>query len=280
MAISGGHDWDEIMNTLHAYVVAGSGLAADKVVYAQQDAPRPEEPAIIMNLDVFDDVGMSWLDHEPNPHTFDDFTVTADDVADTLTAVAHERLTGDGPVRISSSGTLPGGLEADTDYWIIKVDDDTFQLAETFKNAMDGTVLDITSTGSGTITIADTDDTLRAGEEIKFFSRAMVKATLTLECYTNDAVGMDMATALLNRVRSRSGLPSQRDRLDAANIGLSGFDRVFSLDNGVQDAFVFEPRASMNVQLTLPSEESETGTIIESTEITDESEPKTWTVGP
>jgi hypothetical protein len=280
MAFSGGHDWDTIMNTLHGYVVAGSGLLPTQVIWAQQDAPRPEEPAIIMKLSVFDDVGMPWLDHESNPHTFADIAIASlDATTNSFTSNAHGRLTGDGPVRVETTGTLPAELSTTQDYWVITVDANTFKLAVNLQDALNGVAVDFSPGGSGTHTLVDTPATLRVGEEIKFLSRALVHATLTLECYTGVGVGMDMATSLLNRVRSRAGLPSQKERLDDANIGLSGYDRVFALE-GHRDAFLFEPRASMDVQLNLPSEESEVGRIIESAEITNQSTTNTWVVEP
>ncbi len=60
--------------------------------------------------------------------------------------------TGDGPVRFLSTGTLPGGIGATTEYWIIKVDSDTIKLATTRANALAGApVVNLTATGSGTI---------------------------------------------------------------------------------------------------------------------------------
>ena len=60
--------------------------------------------------------------------------------------------TGDGPVRFISTGTLPGGVGATTEYWIIKIDSTHIKLATTRANALAGLpVVDLTSAGSGTI---------------------------------------------------------------------------------------------------------------------------------
>ena len=263
------HDWDAIQNALHAWVVGGTGMDATKCRWAQQDAPRPEEPGIIMRLTMFDDLGMPWVDHHVNYLTFADITVTAvDDAANTLTKVAHTLLTGDGPVQMEGVD-LPLNLAEDTNYWIIRVDADKVKLAANFVDAMNGVAIDLGDAGSGTIKIVDTTRTLRAGQEIKYLARSTVKATLSLECFTYDGVGANMATSILNRLRAKAPLPSQRAILEGANIGLTGFDRVFAL-MGTRDAFLFEPRASLNVQLTLVSEDEETGTIIERVEITNE----------
>jgi hypothetical protein len=77
--------------------------------------------------------------------------VTADASTDTLTKVAHGMATGEF-VRVSSSGTLPGGLAAGTTYNVIRTGADTFKLATTQPNAFAGTAIDITSAGSGTHT--------------------------------------------------------------------------------------------------------------------------------
>jgi hypothetical protein len=81
-----------------------------------------------------------------------DFTFTAA-TTDVITRVAHALQTGDGPVRAFSDTTLPAGLAAATDYYVIKIDDDTFYLATSLANAYAGTRIDITSTGTGTHTL-------------------------------------------------------------------------------------------------------------------------------
>lgn len=88
----------------------------------------------------------------------DTFTAAATDIC---TNVGHGLLTGDGPFQVSSSGTLPAGLTAATNYWVIKLDADTFKFASTLANAMAGTAVDITDAGTGTHTIADTASTVR-----------------------------------------------------------------------------------------------------------------------
>ncbi len=91
-----------------------------------------------------------------------DDTFTADNTTDIFTAAAHGLVTGDGPFQVSNGGgALPTGLAAVTDYWIIRLTDDTFQLATSVANAILGTALTISTNGTGTQTIADTVTTRR-----------------------------------------------------------------------------------------------------------------------
>jgi hypothetical protein len=85
------------------------------------------------------------------------FTAGADDVC---TAAAHGLLTGDGPIRLTTSAAdLPLNLLTATDYWIIKLTDNTFKLATSLADALAGTAVDIGDAGTGTHTISDTADT-------------------------------------------------------------------------------------------------------------------------
>lgn len=78
------------------------------------------------------------------------FTVDAD--TDTLTAVDHWFSAGD-VVRVRLSGgdtdALPGGLEADTDYYVISPSGDDLQLS----TSEGGSAVDITGAGTGTFFI-------------------------------------------------------------------------------------------------------------------------------
>ena len=56
-------------------------------------------------------------------------------------------------VQVSTTTTLPAGLAAATDYYVIKVTDTTAKLATSYANAVAGTPIDITSAGTGTHTI-------------------------------------------------------------------------------------------------------------------------------
>jgi len=72
-------------------------------------------------------------------------------VTDVCTAAAHGYATGL-KVAASTTTTLPAGLSA-TNYWIIKIDADTFKLATSAVNALAGTAVDITDTGTGVHTV-------------------------------------------------------------------------------------------------------------------------------
>lgn len=56
-------------------------------------------------------------------------------------------------VQTSTTTTLPAGLAAATDYYVIKVTDTTAKLATSYANAVAGTAINITDAGTGTHTI-------------------------------------------------------------------------------------------------------------------------------
>jgi hypothetical protein len=73
-------------------------------------------------------------------------TVTADATANTLTNNSHGWANAT-PLMVRSSGDLPAPLLADTVYYVVSTATNTFQLA----CIPSGTVIDLTSTGSGTV---------------------------------------------------------------------------------------------------------------------------------
>lgn len=85
-----------------------------------------------------------------NLNVLEDFTVGTNDI---LTHTFYElmNLT---RIRVTTTVTLPTGLSAGTDYYVIKLSDTTCSLASSYANAVAGTAISITSgTGSGTHTI-------------------------------------------------------------------------------------------------------------------------------
>lgn len=112
------------------------------------------------------------------------FTFTADDTTDilTLSSASSDVQTGD-LVRLTTTGTLPGGLATATDYYVIRVSDTTIKLATGQGNAYLGTTINLSSAGSGTHTItclsvAVYDNGLKtSSENSTSFSAAFVAAS-------------------------------------------------------------------------------------------------------
>jgi len=69
-----------------------------------------------------------------------------------VTLNSHGFLTGS-CVSLVTTGSLPLGLSVDTEYFVIEIDDNSFNLASTLDFAIAGTKLATTSAGSGTHTI-------------------------------------------------------------------------------------------------------------------------------
>ena len=83
-------------------------------------------------------------------------TFTADDTTDIITLTSSPvniNLLDLSTVQFSTTTTLPAGLSAATNYWVCKLSDSTFKIATSYANAVAGTTIDITSTGTGTHTI-------------------------------------------------------------------------------------------------------------------------------
>lgn len=85
------------------------------------------------------------------------------DPTNTITIASHGFTTAL-KVQISNPGTLPTGISAVTDYFVIVVDANTIKLASSALNAVAGTAISITNIGSGTNTV---NVTALAGASIK-----------------------------------------------------------------------------------------------------------------
>lgn len=75
------------------------------------------------------------------------FTVNA--TTDQATCSTHGYSNGD-PIIVTSTTTLPTPLAESTEYYVIYVDPNTFQFAATYGDAVDGTAINLTDTGTGT----------------------------------------------------------------------------------------------------------------------------------
>jgi hypothetical protein len=80
-----------------------------------------------------------------------------DDATDIITSAAHGLYTGM-VFRLTTTGALPTGVSAGTDYWVIRLTADTFALATTLANAQAGTKLNFTAAGSGNHTLTQQTD--------------------------------------------------------------------------------------------------------------------------
>ena len=80
--------------------------------------------------------------------------VTATDVntaTDTITSTSHGMATGDQVM--FTAGTLPSPTTLNTNYFVINTGANTFKLATSLTNALASTAIDLTTTGSGTLTL-------------------------------------------------------------------------------------------------------------------------------
>ena len=94
-------------------------------------------------------------DDPSNPEDVDIESV--DTMTDELTVTGHLMSTGD-QVQLTTTGTLPSPLQTNTEYWVIKIDENTIQLATSAANALAGTAIALTSSGSPTNSITPTFD--------------------------------------------------------------------------------------------------------------------------
>jgi hypothetical protein len=90
--------------------------------------------------------GGAMNDYTESTHTFVDADVSV--ANDTVTEADHGLQTGQ-EIVLTTTGTLPTGLSADTTYYVIYVSSSTYQFATTYANAIAGTDIDITAASGG-----------------------------------------------------------------------------------------------------------------------------------
>jgi hypothetical protein len=78
--------------------------------------------------------------------------ITVDALADTITAANHGLTTGS-RFRIGSTGTVPGGLAANVDYYAIALSAGQIKAAETLAAAQNNVAINLTDGGTGAVVI-------------------------------------------------------------------------------------------------------------------------------
>lgn len=105
------------------------------------------------------------------------FSAAATDIC---TVAGHGFLTGL-KVQVSSTTTLPAGLSAVTDYWVIVLDVDTFKLSDSRAHALAGTdIINITDAGTGTHTVTPQDTAPTGTFSVEVSNDTVLWAPLTL----------------------------------------------------------------------------------------------------
>jgi microcystin-dependent protein len=88
-------------------------------------------------------------------------------------------------VTYHTTGSVITGLTNDTDYYIVRVTNTTFSLATSLANAQNGTVISLSSDGSGTQTFTHTMTTRALGEYGGEENHAMSSAELLAHTHSN-----------------------------------------------------------------------------------------------
>lgn len=250
-----GIPWTTVENALQLAVRTGTGLAnqtdnSPSVIWAMQSRSRPTPPFADLRIGVIKRTGIDWIDYADAPLVLTPIVVTGQS-GNSLTAPSHGLSTGDGPVQFTTTVALPAGLFSATNYWVIAVDANTIQLATTFQNAWVPTPVAVTSAGTGVVQVVSVAATRRGASPLLALSRGMRRVTLTIQAFASAATGATGAAQLLDQFVS--SLPRQRAALVAAGVGVLSCGPVRSTE-GVVSSTILEPRAILDVVLSLASE--------------------------
>jgi len=256
--------WLSIENAIQAWVVAASGLADDHVIWAEQSQARPTTPYIALNIIGIHKEGRDWVDKENISLSVSDVVETVDFANNELDLTAHGLNDGDGPLQLTTTGTLPTGLSLLTDYYIIKAGDDAIQLATSLVNAMAPTPVTFSDVGAGTHTLTSTSDSETAGAEINHTVRGPRILQLSIQCFGADAIGAASPIAILDNVLAGHSLPDIHNDLVTAGVGVGTFQDIQSI-GGVLGS-EFESRAATTGVIFIAHETTQTGTYIETVE--------------
>lgn len=165
-----------------------------------------------------------------------DLTITAVDTStDTLTIAGHGMADGN-MVYLTSTNDLPSPLVKETSYYVSSVDTDTFKLAPTYLDAINGTnLINITTVGSGTIELVS-------------------KPTQEIQINNNEILDDDRAALLPSLYNALSGMEWTDVNAETVGLGWHEVGDVISFTQGplTVKAFISE------IHLTLAGSIKET----------------------
>jgi hypothetical protein len=263
--VSQGIAWTTIEDAIQAWVVISTGLAGDHCIWSRQNRGRPSGPFALLSVGPVLRQGQDWVDYAANPLSFFPITVSSVVGSTLTTATPHGLAQGDGAIQVDASKY---GLATGTDYWAYPTGASSLQLASSFQNAWVPTLLTL-SADSGTFHLISTPNTFKAGSELLAKSRGMRKTTITVQIFGGGGEGSTSPEAMLDAVVAR--LPRQASTLRAAGVGVMNVGAVRAIGGGgggVVDSAVFEPRAILDVTLSLKSEVQDPETFIEQVQVT------------
>ena len=261
-----------------AWLAAVTGVAASRIWWDGQGVARPSTPGVWLSCSIISAVGRGhdWVRWVPNP-----LVLAADQVegvnlaTNELALTGHAFLTGDGPLRLTSTGTPPTGL-GEIDLWAIRTGADAIQLADNYLDARAGTPINLVDAGVGTHTIACTASTVRTGQEVLHKQEGLRRAVVSVQCFGAPAVGVNRGESVLERMRSKLRLPASRRALKNAGIGVGSIGTTQQLGDETNKV-AFEPRAVCEVTFFATSSESEAGSRIDFAKATNtETGEETW----
>lgn len=123
------------------------------------------------------------------------YNFTANVTNNQLSVYKHPFLTGDEVQLFTQSASLPAPLSVAAIYYVIVVDENHISLATSLDNALAGTAIDITSTGTGYHAILKNIATLQTkiADQCLYFAYQYSIGALTLETI-NQGLGTKLAT--------------------------------------------------------------------------------------
>lgn len=158
-------------------------------------------------------------------------TTAVSTTADTITVTGHKLLTGTKLTYSAASGTAITGLTDATAYYVIRVDDNTIQLAASLSDAQAGTEIDLSGTGNSSQTL--TGDTATATATISGGAVTAVAVTDVGSAY----VAVPAVTIPKARVTiPTSGVATSTDKISYTGHGLAAGDRVVYNNGGSTSA--------------------------------------------
>ncbi|MBL8756331.1 MAG: hypothetical protein JNK15_23760 [Planctomycetes bacterium] len=184
----------------HGGNVAADGDGWKHIVNASSfSASATTMPAILMLVDLLGFVRLTSVTTTTAQNVINSNTFTASSSSGLLLTYTNDFPTFT-MVRFTTTGTLPAGLSLNTDYWLVRQSGTTSKVATSLGNAIAGTVVAFTDSGTGTHTLKVRHPRYGNGAGVQAFmwnnnATALGAATPNLSIgYTNSAGVASRAT--------------------------------------------------------------------------------------